>query len=67
MTRISIRFSTTKHLLYQVYTKLTVETKFVDLQRFVRLGLVPIISNSSKIFLDFTDVTSRYTAITFTL
>ena len=30
-----------KYLLYQVYTKSTGETKIVDLQRFVRFGLIP--------------------------
>lgn len=39
-----------KHLLYQVSTKSTVETIFVDLQRFVRFGLIRL-SNSSKTFL----------------
>ena len=29
-----------KCLLYQVYTKSTVETELVDLQRFVRFGVI---------------------------
>ena len=40
MTRVSVVKTALKHLLYQVSTRLAVETKIVNLQRFHASGLV---------------------------
>lgn len=42
MTRVSVVKTALKHLLYQVSTRLAVETKIVNLQRFYASGLVSI-------------------------
>ncbi len=56
MIRVSVIIRTLKHLLYQLSTKLTVQNKTVDLQRFVRFGFYRVGKGCKVIFWVFTPV-----------